>query len=66
MAGPGPTLRRRDTPVTQGPRAGHGDLTDGVPDAAVMPNDGTIIDRLTSVHNGRLGRLLNQLQVSRC
>jgi len=33
------------------------------PIEVAQPAQGTVIDRLTSIHNGRLGNLLNQLQV---
>ena len=33
------------------------------PDEAAQPSGGTIIDRLAKINNGRLGSLLNQLQV---
>lgn len=64
MPGPGQALRRRDTPVQQqGARA----LADAAADASKgVASDGTVIDRLTAVQNGRLGRLLNQLQVFSC
>jgi hypothetical protein len=62
MVAPEQRLRRRDTPVAAG---GRDATADAAPDSADggASGDGTVIDRLTAVHNGRLGRLLNQLQV---